>query len=127
MVTIRNEGFDWSKYIPKEEKFAMVAEVKTKEEILEEKTYRERRFADYRIDEIQKEYDEAMKMGRWDKKRKFYVSHNGELVVDSILEGYNDVLAVIPLFGEYYSKIEADKDYLKKLYKIIRDVMTASL
>ncbi|MFS8005336.1 hypothetical protein Hanom_Chr13g01236141 [Helianthus anomalus] len=75
MVTIHDdEGFNWSKYIPKVEKFAMVAEVKMKEEILEEKTYRERRFADYRIDEIQKEYDEVRRFGRWDKKIECYIT-----------------------------------------------------
>ncbi|MFS7936805.1 hypothetical protein Hanom_Chr05g00420101 [Helianthus anomalus] len=74
----------------------MVVEMKTKEEILQDKTYRERRFADYRIDEMQREYDETRRM-------------------------------IIPLSGEYYSKGEADKDYLKKLEKIIRDVMIASL
>uniref|UniRef100_A0A251VGT4 Uncharacterized protein n=1 Tax=Helianthus annuus TaxID=4232 RepID=A0A251VGT4_HELAN len=41
---------------------------------------------------------------------------------------FDDVLAVIPLSGEYYSNIAKDKTgYLKKLDKIIRDVMTASL
>ncbi|XP_022030781.1 acidic leucine-rich nuclear phosphoprotein 32 family member B-like [Helianthus annuus] len=76
----------------------MVAEVKTKmkEEILQEKTYRERYFANYRIEEMRKEYEEA---------RSY----------------------VIPLPGEYYSKIEVDKDSLEKLDKIIRDVMTLSL
>ncbi|KAM0072096.1 hypothetical protein Hdeb2414_s0001g00032601 [Helianthus debilis subsp. tardiflorus] len=128
MVTIHDdEGFNWSKCIPEEKKFAMVAEVKTKEEILEAKTYRERRLADYRIDEMQKEYDEARRFSRWDKKRECYVNHKGDPVLDSRKVVYNDILAVIPLSSEYYSKIEADKDYLKKLDKIIRDVMTVSL
>ncbi|MFS8025187.1 hypothetical protein Hanom_Chr16g01471951 [Helianthus anomalus] len=88
----------------------MVAEVKTKEEILQEKTYRERRFEDYRIDKMQREYDEAWRMSRWDKKSECYVNHKGDLVVDSSKVVHNDVLAVISLSGEYYSKIEADKD-----------------
>ncbi|MFS7935127.1 hypothetical protein Hanom_Chr05g00399821 [Helianthus anomalus] len=62
----------------------MVAEVKTKREILEEKTYRERRFEDFRIDEMQKDYDEAMRMGRWDKKRECYTEYKGNPVIDSI-------------------------------------------
>ncbi|MFS8035199.1 hypothetical protein Hanom_Chr17g01590261 [Helianthus anomalus] len=76
MVTIHDdEGFDWSKYMPEEEKFAIVDDVKMKEEILDEKTYRERRFADYQIDEMQKEYDEGRRFGRWDKKRECYINH----------------------------------------------------
>ncbi|MFS7929557.1 hypothetical protein Hanom_Chr04g00333891 [Helianthus anomalus] len=107
----------------------IMAEVKerTKEEILQEKTYRERCFVDYRIEEMQKEYEEARSYGRWDKKRECYVNHKGDPVVHSSQVVYNDVLAIIPLSGEYYSKIEQDKDYLKKLDKITRGVMTASL
>ncbi|MFS7947293.1 hypothetical protein Hanom_Chr06g00546591 [Helianthus anomalus] len=46
-----DEGFDWSKYILEDDKRALVAELKerTKEEILKEKTYRERCIVDYRI------------------------------------------------------------------------------
>ncbi|KAJ0765922.1 hypothetical protein HanPI659440_Chr08g0309351 [Helianthus annuus] len=113
----------------KDDGSALVAEVKdrTKEEILQEKTYRERCFVDYRIEEMQKEYEEARSYRRWDKKQECYVNHKGDPVVPSSQVVYNDVLAVIPLSCEYYSKIEKDKDYLKKLDKIIRDVMTASL
>ncbi|MFS7987538.1 putative transcription factor interactor and regulator CCHC(Zn) family [Helianthus anomalus] len=107
---------------------ALIAEVKlkTKEEILQEKTYRERRFADYRIEEMQKEYEEARSHGRWDKKRECYINSKGDAVVHSREVVYNDVLAFIPLSSEYYSKKEKYKDYLKKIDKIIRDVMTAS-
>ncbi|MFS7953688.1 hypothetical protein Hanom_Chr07g00621591 [Helianthus anomalus] len=76
---------------------------------------------------MQKEYEEARSNGRWEKKRERYINRKGDPVVDSRKVFYNDVLVVIPLSGEYYSKIEANKDYLKKLDKIIRDVMTASL
>ncbi|MFS8018586.1 hypothetical protein Hanom_Chr15g01393751 [Helianthus anomalus] len=107
----------------------MVAEVKTKtkEEIFQEKMYRERCFANYRIEEMKKEYEEARSYGRWDKKKECYINRKGDPVVDSSKVVYNDVLAVIPLSGEYYSKIEEDKDFLKNLDKIIRDVMTARL
>ncbi|MFS7918773.1 hypothetical protein Hanom_Chr03g00205091 [Helianthus anomalus] len=98
-----------------------------KEEILQERTYNERRFADYRIEEMQTEYEEARIYGRWDKKRKCYINLKGDPVVDSSKVVYNDVLAVIPLSEEYYLKKETDKDYLKKLDKIIRDIMTVSL
>ncbi|XP_035843883.1 ring-infected erythrocyte surface antigen-like [Helianthus annuus] len=78
---------------------------KTREEILSEKTERERFFAGCRIEKMQEEYEDAKK----------------EVV-------FNDVVAVIPRSGEYYSKIAKDKTgYLKRLDKIIRDVMTASL
>ncbi|KAF5798607.1 putative transcription factor interactor and regulator CCHC(Zn) family [Helianthus annuus] len=81
MVTIHDdEGFDWSKYIAKEEEFAMVAEVKerTKEEILQEKTYRERHFTDCRIQEMYEEYEEARSYRRWDKKRECYINRKGD-------------------------------------------------
>ncbi|MFS7986783.1 hypothetical protein Hanom_Chr11g01014311 [Helianthus anomalus] len=84
MVTIHyDEGFNLSKHLPKEENCAIVAEVKTKKEILEEKTYRERRFADYRIDEMQKEYHKARRFGRWDKKRECYINHKGDPVIQA--------------------------------------------
>ncbi|KAJ0615096.1 putative transcription factor interactor and regulator CCHC(Zn) family [Helianthus annuus] len=110
-----DEGFNLGDYIT-DDGSAFVAEVKerTKEEILQEKTYRERCFVDYRIEEMQKVYEEARSYGRWDKKRESYVNHKGDPVVHPSQVVYNDVLAVIPLSGEYYSNIEIDKDYLKK-------------
>ncbi|MFS7929629.1 hypothetical protein Hanom_Chr04g00334821 [Helianthus anomalus] len=73
------------------------------------------------------EYEEARNFRRWDKKRECYVNSKGESVVHPKEVVCNDVLVVIPLSGEYYSNVEKDKDYVKKLDKIIRDVMTASL
>ncbi|MFS7998263.1 hypothetical protein Hanom_Chr12g01151621 [Helianthus anomalus] len=117
-----DEGFDWSKYIPREDKRALVVEVKerTKEEILQEKTYRERYFADCRIQEMQEEYEDARSCKRLDKKRQCFINRKGDLVVDKREVVSNDVLAVIPLSGEFYSKKASDKDYLKKLDKIIK-------
>ncbi|XP_022007463.1 uncharacterized protein LOC110906666 [Helianthus annuus] len=100
---------------------------RTKEEILKEKTYRERCIVGYRIEEMEKEYEEARNYRRWDKKRECYINSKGEPLVHPSKVVYNDVLAVIPLSGEYYSNVAKDKDYVKKLDKIIRDVMTASL
>ncbi|MFS7997016.1 hypothetical protein Hanom_Chr12g01136761 [Helianthus anomalus] len=114
LVTIHDdEGFNWNKYI-KEGKRALVAEVKTKrkEEIRQGKTYIERCFADYKIEEMQKEYEEVRSYGRWDKKRECYINCKGDPVVDS---------------SKFYSTKAVDKDYLKKLDKIIRGVMTTSL
>ncbi|XP_021996260.1 DNA ligase 1-like [Helianthus annuus] len=110
-----DEGYDWSEILPEEDlvdnRFtahgrtisksqhrAYVAEIKmrTREEILKEKTKREIFFTGCRIEKMK------------------------DIVHD-------DVLAVIPLSDEYYSNIEKDKTYLKKLDKIIRDVMTVSL
>ncbi|MFS7987513.1 hypothetical protein Hanom_Chr11g01023911 [Helianthus anomalus] len=101
-----DEGFNWGKYLKDERAWIAEVKLKTKEEILQEKTYRERRYADYRIEEMQKEYEEARSYGRWDKKRECYINSKGDLIVHSREVVYNDVLAVIPLSGEYYSKIE---------------------
>ncbi|XP_021991282.1 myb-like protein X [Helianthus annuus] len=76
---------------------------------------------------MQQEYEEAKNFRRWDKKRECYVNSKGEPVVHPREVVYNDVLAVIPLSGEYYSNVEKGKNYVKKLDKIIRDVMTTSL
>ncbi|KAJ0805257.1 hypothetical protein HanPI659440_Chr02g0047771 [Helianthus annuus] len=76
---------------------------------------------------MEKEYEEAMNYGRYDKKRECYVNNKGEPVVHRKEVVFKDVLTVIPLSGEYYSNVAKDKDYVKKLNKIIRDVMTASL
>ncbi|MFS7913259.1 hypothetical protein Hanom_Chr02g00139741 [Helianthus anomalus] len=108
----------------KESTLVAVVKERTKEEILQEKTYRERCFVDYRIEEMQQEYEEAMHFRIWDEKREYYINSKGEPVVHPSQVVYNDVLAVIPLSGKYYSNVE---DYVKKLDKIIRDVMTASL
>ncbi|XP_035836972.1 uncharacterized protein LOC110896864 [Helianthus annuus] len=141
-----DEGYDWSEILPEEDRVdnrftahgrtisksqhrAFVAEIKekTREEILSEKTERERFFAGYRIEKMQEEYEDAKYCGRYDKKRDCYVNRNGDPVVHRKEVVFKDVLAVIPLFGEYYSNVAKDKTYLKRLYKIIRDVMTASL
>ncbi|MFS7910312.1 hypothetical protein Hanom_Chr02g00104751 [Helianthus anomalus] len=79
------------------------------------------------MDEIEKEYKEARNYGRYDKKRECYINNKGEQLVHPGKVVYNDVLTVIPLSGEYYSNVAKDKDYVKKLDKIIKDVMTASL
>ncbi|KAJ0502275.1 putative transcription factor interactor and regulator CCHC(Zn) family [Helianthus annuus] len=123
-----DEGFNWSEYIT-DDGSALVAEVKerTKEEILQEKTYRERYFAECRIQEMQEEYVEARSCRRWDKKKECYINRKGDPVVDKREVVYSDVLAIIPQSGEFYSKKALDKDYLKMLDKIIRDVMTTSL
>ncbi|MFS7903915.1 hypothetical protein Hanom_Chr01g00029801 [Helianthus anomalus] len=52
---------------------------------------------------------------------------NGEPVVHKKEIIYEDVLAVILLSGEFYSNVEKDKHYEKKLNKLIRDIMTVSL
>ncbi|MFS7903161.1 hypothetical protein Hanom_Chr01g00020751 [Helianthus anomalus] len=76
---------------------------------------------------MEKEYEEARNYRRYDKKRECYVNSIGEPVVHPKEVVFDDVLAVIPLSGEYYSNVEKDKHYKKKLDKFIRDVMTASL
>ncbi|MFS8031213.1 hypothetical protein Hanom_Chr17g01543171 [Helianthus anomalus] len=76
---------------------------------------------------MEKEYEEARNYKRWDKKQECNVNSKGEPIVHPKEVVYEDVLAVIPLFVEYYSNVAKDKHYKKKLDKIIRDVMTASL
>ncbi|MFS8003823.1 hypothetical protein Hanom_Chr13g01218431 [Helianthus anomalus] len=101
----------------------MVAEKKN----LQEKTFRERRIADIKLDDLQATYDDAREMARWDKKSECYIDRKGNPVVDSSEVVYDDLLELIPLSGEYYSKRDADKDYVPNLQKKIREVMTASL
>ncbi|MFS7953698.1 hypothetical protein Hanom_Chr07g00621691 [Helianthus anomalus] len=123
-----DEGFNWGDYIS-DDGSALVAEVKerTGEEIMQEKTYREIYFADCKIQEMQEEYEEARSYKRWDNKKECYINRKGDPVVDKSKVVYDDVLPVIPLSDEFYSKKATDKDYLKKLDKIIRGVMTTSL
>ncbi|MFS7938907.1 hypothetical protein Hanom_Chr05g00445341 [Helianthus anomalus] len=90
-----DEGFNWSKYLPNEDKRVFVAEIKRKN-----------------------------KRGNPARKN---ILRKGDPVVDKREVVYNDVLAVIPLSGEFYSKKASDKDYLKKLDKIITGVMIASV
>ncbi|KAJ0502742.1 hypothetical protein HanHA300_Chr11g0416391 [Helianthus annuus] len=101
--------------------------MKTREEILKEKTYRERCIMGYRIEDMEREYGEAISYKRWDKKRECYVNKEGEPVVHPSEIVFDEVLAVIPLSGVYYSNAEKDKTYKKRLDKIIRDAMTSSL
>ncbi|MFS7968788.1 hypothetical protein Hanom_Chr09g00801651 [Helianthus anomalus] len=76
---------------------------------------------------MEKEYKETKNFRRWDKKRECYVNRKGEPVVHPSQVVYNDVLAVIHMSGEYYLNVEKDKNYVKKLDKIIRDFLTTSL
>ncbi|MFS8023278.1 hypothetical protein Hanom_Chr16g01449621 [Helianthus anomalus] len=76
---------------------------------------------------MEKEYEEARSNKRWDKKQERYVNRDGEPVVHLSEVVFDEVLAVIPLSGEYYSNVEKDKHYKKRLDKIIRNAMTSSL
>ncbi|XP_021991280.1 calponin homology domain-containing protein DDB_G0272472-like [Helianthus annuus] len=141
-----DEGYDWSQILPEEDRvdnrctahgktisknkhYAFVAEIKekTREEILNEKTYRERNIAGNRFDDMQEEYESAVSNKRWDKKRECYVNREGEPVVPKKNTIFDDVLLVIPRSVEYYTNVEKDKTYVKRLDKIIRDVMISSL
>ncbi|MFS7998123.1 hypothetical protein Hanom_Chr12g01150021 [Helianthus anomalus] len=75
---------------------AFIAEIKekTREDILKEKTYRERCIVGYRIEEMEKEYEEARSNKIWDKKRECYVNRNGEPVVHPKQVVFDEVLAV---------------------------------
>ncbi|KAJ0743648.1 hypothetical protein HanPI659440_Chr10g0378381 [Helianthus annuus] len=100
---------------------------KTREEILNEKTSRERNIVGYIIEKMQEEYENVVSNKRWDKKRECYVNRDGEPIVHGRDIVHDDVLVVIPRSGEYYSNVEKDKTYVKRLDKIIRDAITSSL
>ncbi|XP_035845928.1 uncharacterized protein PF11_0207-like [Helianthus annuus] len=101
--------------------------VRSREEILKEKTDREIFIVGCRMEKMREEYENAVRNKRWDKKRECYVNKEGEPVVPRRDIVHDDVLLVIPLSGEFYSKREKDKNYEKNLNKIIRDAMTSSL
>ncbi|KAF5804952.1 hypothetical protein HanRHA438_Chr05g0213071 [Helianthus annuus] len=101
--------------------------VRMREEILSEKTEREIFIVGCRMEKIQEEYENVVSNKRWDKKRECYVNRDGEPVVHRRDIVHDDVLLVIPRSDEYYSNVEKDKTYAKRMDKIIRDAMTSSL
>ncbi|XP_035838872.1 ring-infected erythrocyte surface antigen-like [Helianthus annuus] len=123
------EKDETSKYVLviQEENIMAEIKVKTREEILSEKTYRERNIAWNRMDEMQEEYESAVINKRWDKKRECYVNRNGEPVVPKKDIIFEDILLEIPRSIEYYTNIGKDKTYVKKVEKHLRDVMISSL
>ncbi|KAJ0584010.1 putative transcription factor interactor and regulator CCHC(Zn) family [Helianthus annuus] len=150
-----DEGFDWSQILPEEDRvvtahgrnpskskhYVFVAEIqeenkeekgtaeikeKTIEEIMSEKTYRERNIAWNRMDDMQEEYESAVSNKRWDKKRECYFNRQGEPVVPKKDIIFEDVLLIIPRSVEY-TNVEKDKTYAKRLEKDIRHVMISSL
>ncbi|KAJ0912888.1 putative transcription factor interactor and regulator CCHC(Zn) family [Helianthus annuus] len=100
---------------------------KTREEILSEKTYRERNVVYNRMDEMQEEYESAVSNRRWDKKRECYYNREGEPVVPKKDIIFDDVLLIIPLRAEYYSKVMKDDTYAKRHEKEIRYAMLSCL
>ncbi|XP_022024215.1 uncharacterized protein LOC110924521 [Helianthus annuus] len=149
-----DEGFDWSQILPDEDRpvtahgrkaskaqhHVLVAEIreenkekdteikeKTREEILSEKTERERFIVGCRMEKMQEEYENVVANKRWDKKQECYVNKQGEPVVPRSDIVHDDVLLVISRSGEYYSSVAKDKTYVKRLDKIIRDAMTTKL
>ncbi|MFS7921060.1 hypothetical protein Hanom_Chr03g00232221 [Helianthus anomalus] len=79
------------------------------------------------MEKMQEEYENVVRNKRWDKKRECYVNRDGEPVVHRRDIVHDDVLLVIPRYGEYYSNVEKSKTYVKRLDKIIIDAMTSSL
>ncbi|MFS7997185.1 hypothetical protein Hanom_Chr12g01138731 [Helianthus anomalus] len=141
-----DEGLDWSEFLLEDDVVgytfteqvktestnkhsAFVAEIKEKmrEEILKEKTERERFFADCKIQKMHEEFEDANFYRRYDKKRDCYINKKRDPVVHRREVMYNDVLAVIPLSDKYYSDFAKAKNYMIRMDKIIRDVMIASL
>ncbi|XP_022033400.1 serrate RNA effector molecule homolog [Helianthus annuus] len=57
---------------------------KTREEILSEKTHKERDVVYRRMDEMQEEYENAVSNKRWDKKRECFYNREGEPVAEEV-------------------------------------------
>ncbi|KAF5756976.1 putative transcription factor interactor and regulator CCHC(Zn) family [Helianthus annuus] len=93
-----DEGYDWSQILPEEDRIdnqvtahgrttskskhhVFVAEIKekTREEILREKTERERFIVGCRMEKMQEEYENAVRNKRWDKNRECYVNRKVNL------------------------------------------------
>ncbi|MFS7955815.1 hypothetical protein Hanom_Chr07g00647111 [Helianthus anomalus] len=94
---------------------------------IKKKTMRERNITCNRIEEMREEYEDVVVNKRWDKELECYVNREGEPIVHQKEIVYNDILALIPLSGEFYSKREKDKNYEKNLKKLVRDVMTEKI
>ncbi|KAJ0876109.1 putative transcription factor interactor and regulator CCHC(Zn) family [Helianthus annuus] len=100
---------------------------KTREEILSEKTYRERNVVYNRMDDMQEEYESSVSNRRRDKKRECYYNREGEPVVPKKDIIFDDVLLIIPLRAEYYSNVMKDDTYAKRHEKEIRYAMLSCL
>ncbi|XP_035838920.1 uncharacterized protein LOC118486526 [Helianthus annuus] len=111
----------------KEEKGTTEIKEKTREEILNEKNYRERNIALNRMDEMQEEYESAVINKRWDKKRECYFNKEGELVVPKKDIIFEDVLLIIPRSAEYYRNVLKDDTYAKSLKKVAEEVKTETV
>ncbi|KAJ0796157.1 hypothetical protein HanPI659440_Chr04g0158921 [Helianthus annuus] len=100
---------------------------KTREEILNEKTYKEWNMVHNRMDDMQEEYESAVSNRRWDKKRECYYNKEGEPVVPKKDIIFDDVLLVVPLRAEYYRRVMKDDAYVKQYEKDIRYAMLSCL
>ncbi|KAJ0539913.1 putative transcription factor interactor and regulator CCHC(Zn) family [Helianthus annuus] len=100
---------------------------RTREEILSEKTYKERNVVYNRMDDMQEEYENAVSSRRWDKKRECYYNREGEPVVPMKDIIFDDVLLVVPMRAEYYRNVITDDTYAKRLEKEIRYAMLSCL
>ena len=79
------------------------------------------------MEKMQEEYENVVRNKRWDKKQECFVNKQGEPIVPRSDIVHDDVLLVIRRSDEYYSNVEKDKTYVKRLDKIIRDAMTTKL
>ncbi|KAM0057614.1 putative transcription factor interactor and regulator CCHC(Zn) family [Helianthus debilis subsp. tardiflorus] len=100
---------------------------KTREEILSEKTHKERDVVYRRMDEMQEEYENAVSNRRWDKKRECYYNREGEPVVPKKDIIFDDVLLAVPLRAEYYRRVVRDDAYVKQYERDIRYAMLSCL
>ena len=70
VAEIKDDNKDTNTAENKEENVVVEMKKKTREEILSEKTYRERNVVYNRMDDMQEEYESAVSNRRWDKKRE---------------------------------------------------------
>ncbi|MFS7938100.1 hypothetical protein Hanom_Chr05g00435471 [Helianthus anomalus] len=127
VVEIKEENKDKDTDENKEENFVAEVKKKTREEILSDKTYRERNIVLNRMDDMQEEYESAVSSKRWDKKRECYFNREGEPVVPKKDIIFEDVLLIIPSRAEYYRNVLKDDTYAKRHEKEIRYAMASCL
>ncbi|KAF5809780.1 putative transcription factor interactor and regulator CCHC(Zn) family [Helianthus annuus] len=113
-----DEGFNWNKYIKKEEKKALVVELRAS---------REERHARMRLGEVYEIFMEAKHENRWDDERKCFLDPQGNPTIDPNVVDFKALVGAIPTAGVFYSKIKEDLKYEKEVEEGIRRVIYASM
>ncbi|MFS8024219.1 hypothetical protein Hanom_Chr16g01460651 [Helianthus anomalus] len=88
---------------------------------------REEGIARRRLDEVYQAFKDVKQAKRWDDERKCYLNPQGNPTVDPMNVDFDALLAAIPTFVEFYSKIKVDKNLVEEVEKHIEKVINASL